>query len=140
MRRKINILFLILALGFGFEVYQYLVPRDTSFGLFSADDGSATARFGLAFIATILGVVLGSFYRNLKRMKEQGKERIENISVFFGDIFLSVDMWLGLVTSPIVFALILKASDGMALPALIVMALENGFCALIIIDSFMKPK
>ena len=39
---------------------------------------------------------------------------------------------------PLIFVLLLKASDGMELSGLVVIALENGFCAQIIIQSLFN--
>lgn len=133
MNNTIKIFIAVIALFLGLIGYQFLVPREVSFGLFSSDDGAATLRYGVTFAATIVGVVLGSIYRGLKLLKETNQSQIP--PGFFVGRFRSVDMWIGLVASPIIFALLLKASDGMTLAGLVVMALENGFCALIIIDS-----
>jgi hypothetical protein len=50
----------------------------------------------------------------------------------------SVDMWLGLAGAPIVYALVLQSTAGMTLPGLLVVALENGFCCLIVLNGFMR--
>jgi hypothetical protein len=52
-------------------------------------------------------------------------------------MFRSVDMWLGIAGAPIVYALLLKATDGMSMPGLLAVALENGFCCLIIVNGFI---
>jgi hypothetical protein len=128
-----NIALAVVALVMGLVGFQYLVPREESFGLFSAADGNVGVQYALTFGATILGVIIGSFYRGLRAVKDAKIMQVP--PGFVINRFRSVDMWLGLVASPIVYALLLKASDGMSLPGLIILALENGFCALIIIDS-----
>jgi hypothetical protein len=128
----------LVAIGIGLWGYHQLVPKDDSFGLFSAQDGQATLSFLLTFAATVTGVVLGSLYRGLSKLRDAGVPTVP--PGYFAGLFRSVDMWIGLVASPIVFALLLKASEGMALPAVLILALENGFCALIIIEGFTRAK
>ncbi|MER8640189.1 hypothetical protein [Mesorhizobium sp. M1365] len=124
----------VAAIVIGFTSYWFLAPRGQSFGMFEAVDGGGTIRFALSFAATIAGVICGSFYRELKAMKEMGMPQIPNLRLFFASTFRSVDMWLGLAGAPIVYSLLLKATDGMSLPGLLTVALENGFCCLIILN------
>jgi hypothetical protein len=128
-----------LAAVVGFFAYWYLVPRSNSFGMFEGNEVNG-ARLGLSFGATILGVVLGSFYRQLRKMQSENKETIDDIGAFLSQMFRSVDMWLGLAGSPIVYALLLQSTSGMNLPGLLVVALENGFCCLILINQFVASK
>jgi hypothetical protein len=127
----------LTALLIGLVAYWYLAPREASFGMFEDVSGSGNFRFAVSFVATLVGVVLGSIYRELKSLRAQGIYKIENPALFFSDIARSTDLWLGLAGSPIVYALLLQASDGMSLPGLIVVALQNGFCCLIILNSFV---
>lgn len=128
----------LLAIATGFISFQFLAPRGESFGLFVAGDENSVIRFGLTYLATIGGVFLGSLYRALSALKDAGVGKVPRR--FIAGRLQSVDMWLGLVASPVVFALLMKASDGMTLPGLIILALENGFCALIIIESFTRKQ
>jgi hypothetical protein len=128
----------IVALVVGFLLYWYLAPRSASFGMFEGNSNSGTLRLGLSFGATVAGVILGSVYRQLRELQAQGTRKIENFGVFFGDVFRSTDMWIGLAGSPLVYALLLKSSDGMSLPGLLTVALENGFCCLLIINGFLS--
>jgi hypothetical protein len=127
----------IVAVVLGFVLYMNFVPRTASFGMQAEAGGSGMLRLTLSFAATIAGVVLGSVYRQIRELQARGAVRIDDFGAFFGDVFRSTDMWLGLVGSPLVYALLLKSSDGMSLPGLITVALENGFCCLLIISGFV---
>jgi len=91
----------------------------------------------LSFSATIAGVVIGSTYRQLRALQAAGLTTIPNARVFLSDLSRSIDLWLGLVGAPIVYALLLQSTDGMSLPGLLLVALENGFCCLLIVNAFI---
>lgn len=127
----------LAAVVIGFFGYWFLVPRSPSFGMFEAVDGSGTARLLLSFGATIAGVICGALYRKLRALQDSGIPQIPSLRPFFGEMLRSTDMWLGLAGAPIVYSLLLKATDGMSLPGLLAVALENGFCSLIIVNGFI---
>jgi hypothetical protein len=127
----------IVSLVVGFVAYWYLAPRNPSFGMFEGAETAGIWRFVLSFLATIAGVVCGSFYRELRSLQAAGTNKIENSSAFVAGMFRSVDMWLGIAGAPIVYSLLLKATDGMSLAGLLVIALQNGFCCLIIVNGFI---
>jgi hypothetical protein len=133
----VRILAGIISLLFGLFAYWYLAPRSSSFGMFEGAETSGPLRFILSFLATIIGVICGSFYRELRGLQAKGEKSIQDLRSFFVGMFRSVDMWLGFAGSPIVYALLLKATDGMSLPGLLTVALENGFCCLIIVNGFI---
>jgi hypothetical protein len=108
----------------GLVAYWYLAPRETSFGMFDEDGATGNFRFALTFIATLIGVALGSIYRELKDLQAQGIRTIPELKPFFSEVGRSTDLWLGLAGSPIVYGLLLQASNGMSLPGLIVVALR----------------
>ena len=137
MLKPLQLVAVILAAGVGFLAYWYLAPREGSFGMFEDSKGNGNFRFVISFVATLVGVVLGSIYRELKALQAKNIPKIENLTLFFSDIARSTDLWLGLAGSPIVYALLLQASDGMSLPGLTIVALQNGFCCLIILNSFV---
>lgn len=130
----------VAAIAAGFAAFWYLAPRDASFGMFESTGGANVARVVLSFGATIAGVVLGSFYRQLRHMQAKGRRKIGDIPAFLSGVFRSVDMWLALVSAPIVYALLLQSTDGMSLPGLLLVALENGFCCLFIVDAFARGR
>ncbi len=128
----------VLAIILGCAGFWYLTPRSPSFGMFAADEGLNIWRFVLSFSATIAGVALGSAYRQLRALQVSGQRLIEEPRVFVKEMFRSVDMWLGLAGAPIVYALLLQSTGGMTLAGLLVIALENGFCCLVIVNSFVS--
>jgi hypothetical protein len=138
MRATIAIALTLLAVAGGFLGYWYLLPRTSAFGMFEAAGETHANRLLLSFAAVILGVVLGSFYRQLKRLQAQGKDSIDDAGAFVVQMFRSVDMWLGLVGSPIVYALLLQSANGMNLPGLLIVGLENGFCCLLLVNQFVS--
>jgi hypothetical protein len=125
------------AIVLGFVLFLYFVPRTTSFGMFAGPNEVNVGRLLLAFATTIAGVVLGSFYRNLRAYQATGRPTIEQPLAFVSSIFRSVDMWLGLVGAPIVYALLLQSSSGMTLPGILILALQNGFCCVLLVNSFV---
>jgi hypothetical protein len=126
---------LLSAILIGAAIFFFLAPNETTFGMFSAEKKLPTSRFVLSFSATLAGVVLGSMYRQLRQLQEAGATNIDR--TFFSRAVTSIDMWLGFVSSPIVFALLLKSTAEMNLAGVIVVALENGFCCLILVNSFL---
>ena len=127
----------LVAVVVGLAGFWYLVPRAPSFGMFAVEGEINLTRAGLSFAATIAGVILGSFYRQLRALQATGQTTIEAPLRFIAAMFRSVDMWLGLAGAPIVYALLLQSTSGMTLPGLLVVALENGFCCLVIVNGFV---
>lgn len=121
------------ALVVGFAAYFALVPRSVSFGMFEEGAGAGTARLLIAFAATILGVLIGSAYRLLSKQKGL----LPPLRLWTRDLLRSTDLWLGLVVAPIVYALLINTTDGMDISGLVVIALQNGFCAQAIIQGLI---
>ena len=130
-------LFPVIAIVAGYIVYSLMAPRAHSFGFFEGAENSQTIRFMITFLATVVGVLLGSIYRELKSLQSTGIAKIPSLNTFFSDIGRSTDLWIGLAGSPIVYSLILQSTNGMSLPGLIVVALQNGFCCLIVLNGFI---
>jgi hypothetical protein len=127
----------LLAIVVGYIVYSLMAPRSHSFGFFEGTENSQTIRFMITFLATVVGVLLGSIYRELKLLQGMGIAKIPSLNTFFSGIGRSTDLWIGLAGSPIVYSLILQSTDGMSLAGLIVVALQNGFCCLVVLNSFI---
>jgi len=130
------VLFLLLGL-IGAIVWFRLAPTARAFGLFEKAGSQQLLRIIVGYLATVAGVVLGSTYRQLRQLRDSGIAEIQSLRAFAARAFRSVDLWMGLCGSPLVFLLLIKASDGLNLPGLVVSALENGFCCLIIINGFV---
>lgn len=126
----------VLGIVFGFAFFWWLVPGGDSFGFFEGSE-SDWVRLSVAFLSVVLGVILGSFYRQLKQLNSQ---RIESLRSFFANTFRSVDMWLGLVGSPVLFALLLRATDGISVEGMVIIGLENGFCCLLLLNGLLQQE
>ena len=133
-------LFPLLAI-IGFVAWWRLVqPQQLQWGAQSipASDNFLIVVYGYA--VTLIGVMLGSGYRELQKLREGGKTNIENVGLFFKGIFSSIDLWMGLLGSPIVYALLWKSIDSSNVSGLTIVALQNGFCCTVIISNFTKGK
>lgn len=126
-----------VAIVAGLAGFWYLMPRTPAFGMFAGEGDANLVRVALSFSATIGGVILGSFYRQLRALQAAGQQTIEAPLHFIAVMFRSIDMWIGLAGAPIVYALLLQSTSGMTLPGLLVVALENGFCCLVIVNGFV---
>jgi hypothetical protein len=140
-RRWIRIpLFLLLAL-IGFLGWRYLIASEPlRFGANAAPEQQGTRVMIYGYAITLLGVVLGSAYRELQARKQRGETRITSLRDFAGAVFLSLDFWMSLCGSPLVYALIWKSMSGGNIAGLSTIALQNGFCCTVIISSLIsKP-
>jgi len=95
-------------------------------------DGILRVVFGL--VLTVIGSLLGVIYRALIILKEAGKTKIDNWREFIGDILSSVDLWICLTVAPIIFALLLSSTNGVALSGYILIALQNGFFCHVVVE------
>jgi hypothetical protein len=108
--------------------------------------GVATPDGGNAFIVaygylmTVLGVLLGSAYRQLEKLRALKQTQIESFSAMASDVARSIDLWMSLMASPIVFALIWKTMDRTSYSSVTIVALENGFACLAVVTAFLKRK
>jgi hypothetical protein len=132
------ILFPVLSI-LGFIIWWRLVqPHELQFGAQAVPVEGNFLIVIYGYLVTLLGVVLGSGYRELQKLRESGATRIENMRAFFKNIFSSVDLWLGLFGSPIVYALLWKSVAGGNISGLTIIALQNGFCCTVIISNFVR--
>jgi hypothetical protein len=127
----------------GFVIWFYFAQKDQlTYGFLTGPEKSIFSNkivlIIYGYLVTVIGVVLGTIYRELSEMKEKGRRRITKIGVFIKRIFSSIDLWLGLLGSPFVYALIWKSIDEGSISGLTVIALQNGFSCTIITNSFLK--
>jgi hypothetical protein len=140
-RRWIKIpLFLALAV-IGIVGWRYLISSEPlRFGATAVPEQQGTRVLIYGYAVTLAGVVLGSAYRELQARKQRGEMSLTSLRDFVGAVFLSLDFWMSLCGSPLVYALIWKSMDGGNIAGLSTIALQNGFCCTVIISSFMsKP-
>lgn len=136
MNIYVAVIVCVLCAAIGFVLFWFIVvPQDH--GFFSVTDSNA-GRLLIGFAATLAGVLLGSTYRNLARMRAANVETIRNVGRFTSNVLRSVDLWMGLVASPLVYGLLVQSATSMALPGLVVVALENGFCCLLIAENITR--
>lgn len=149
MKSKISVIAVLLAIaGLIFWIaYAELVLTDAPkflVGESSLAGSKAKAILIVYGYATlVVGVFLGSGYRELKdrRTKEVKQVKVKEL---FGSILHSVDFWLGLFGSPVVYAILLQAIDlnnaSVASAAgLTLVGLQNGFVCQSIADA-IRPK
>jgi hypothetical protein len=133
-------LFVFLAVA-GIVGWRYLIASEPlRFGANAAPEQQRTGVLIYGYAITLVGVVLGAAYRELQARKQRGETSITSPRDFLGAVFLSLDFWMSLCGSPLVYALIWKSMDGGNVAGLSTIALQNGFCCTVIISSFMaKP-
>jgi hypothetical protein len=117
-----------------------LAPRSTTFGLLAGNSISRLLTISVGYGATVAGALLGAVYRDLRARQRHGETHIESPLSFFGELLRSINLWLAITGSPIVFALLLKTTSGMGLSGIVVVALENGFSCLLVLDSLAGEK
>ena len=118
----------------GFSLFWWYAPTGVSFGFFETSEVD-WVRLVVAYASVVAGVILGSLYRQLRTV--QGPT-INDVKGFSRQAFRAVDMWLGLVGSPLVFAMLLRTTDGMSIHGMVIVGLENGFCCLIILNGLLS--
>lgn len=125
----------------GFLGWRYLIHSEPlRFGANAIPEQPGTPVILFGYGITLLGVILGSAYRELQARRQRGLIRLKSFREFLGSVFLSLDFWMSLCGSPLVYALIWKSMDGGNIAGLTTIALQNGFCCTVIISSLMaKP-
>lgn len=133
-------LFLLLAI-IGIVGWRYLLGSELlRFGANAAPEQPGARVLIYGYVITLIGVVLGSAYRELQTRKQRGETTIRSPRRLLRAVFLSLDFWMSLCGSPLVYALIWKSMEGGNLAGLTTIALQNGFCCTVIIGSLIsKP-
>ncbi|HYO11972.1 MAG TPA: hypothetical protein VE685_02110 [Thermoanaerobaculia bacterium] len=126
-------LFLVIA---GFSLWLFLIRSEPiRFGAHAVPEEPGLGALVFGYLVTVVGVVLGSFYRELKRRQEQGITSIDNFRAYASSVVRSIDLWMGLFASPLVYALILKTTDGASLSGVTIIGLENGFFCTLVLEA-----
>lgn len=90
----------------------------------------------LGYGVTLIGAVLGAIFRELQAVRQSGATTIIP-GEFFRNVFLSTDLWLSIVASPIAYALIWRTLDADNIPGLVTVALQNGLFCTVVASSFL---
>ncbi len=128
----------------------FLLVAGISVWIFLAED--APLRFGAVaapqepsvwymisgYFITVVGVFLGSVFRELHELKKLKKKTLDNPVLFIKNVTLSIDLWMGLCAAPLVYALLLKNLGGGGMAGLFTIALENGFCCTLMASQFIN--
>ena len=136
--------FLFLSLGVaGVLIMNFiLTPQIDLLGsnISPVEDMQNTWKKVFGYAATLLGVLLGAAYKEISLLRENNTRYIESFRTFFSNTFRSIELWAGLFTSPIIFAILLQNIGSLNDPGLFVIALENGFCSSIITTALIKKR
>ena len=137
--KKISAAIGITMLGF-FVMWWLIRDSQTVFGGSAQPDGQSILVIAYGYAVTLVGVFLGSAYRKLQDMKTRPRPLIHigKIRKFLSSVFRSIDFWMGLCGSPIVYALIWKSMGGGSVAGLTTIALQNGFFCTLILNGLYK--
>lgn len=124
----------------GFLLLHYLLTRQPiRFGANAVPESASVATVLIGYALTVMGVLLGTGYRSLQAMKVAGKD-FPGLPNFSRQMGRSVDLWMGLFASPIVFALILQSTGGAGWAAITAIALQNGFSCTVVISGIAPQR
>jgi len=138
----ISVLLALVGLIFWIAYVEFILVDSTKFlvGQESLSTNSLKAILvGYGYFTLVVGVFLGAGYRNLKERRAAGGKML-NVREFIREVFHSVDFWLGLFGSPVVYAILLQAVDltnisiGSA-AGMTLVGLQNGFVCQSIADA-----
>ena len=102
--------------------------------------------FGLyGYITLLIGVFLGAVYQSLIYERDNNNRRAVNIGKVIHDAVQSVDFWIGLFASPVVYAVLLQAVDLESISAgaifsLTLISLQNGYVCNRVADSVLNQR
>jgi hypothetical protein len=138
---KYRPLFLPLALVISFAIWWKLIDQhEQIFGAQAIPFHNSWWFVVYGFVITLVGVFLGSTYRQLQALKEKGETQIKDIGAFFRTVLMSIDLWIGIVGAPIVYALLWKSMETVSVAGLTVVALQNGFCCTLVIANLVRQQ
>jgi hypothetical protein len=138
--KTIGTIVLYLALAYiGFAGFKYLATNQPL--RFGTNEVPATQGLGVisyGYLITLVGVLLGSAYRELQARRDKGETQLGSVTEFATTVLRSIDFWLSLCGSPIVYALLWKSLEGGNRAGLTIMALQNGFCCTMVVGALVK--
>ena len=138
-RRFLYVLFCGLLAFAGFYGARAMLLREPiRFGASAVPETLGHGRLIAGYLITVAGVALGSIYRDLQRRRRAGQTRIGSVPAFLRSVFRSIDFWVGICGSPLLYAFLLKSIEGASDAALSTLALQNGFCCSFVVDSLLK--
>jgi len=116
-----------------------MIQSPVRFGAVAVTEDDGMGRLVYGYLVTLVGVVLGAAYRNLQIRREAGEHEVGGVGQFLRTVFLSLDFWMGVCGSPLVYALLMRATEGGSMAGLTAIAIENGFFCTIVIRG-LAPK
>lgn len=132
-----------IALAVGGFVAWYFMTRGSGGRMFGGVAAPPESQVWLGlygYVATVCGVFLGSGYRALEAMRARNETEVKDFKHFFTSFLRSIDFWMAMFASPIVYAMIWKTFNQQDFAALSIVALENGFACLAVVSSLLKNK
>ncbi len=135
-------LLLSLSMVASLSAWYFLVPQSLGgvyhFGPAPAEGVSIAWWLTLVagYCCLIIGIVLGVLARVLLREKERGSEKVE-LRAFVKKSFASIDLWISLIASPVVYGGILRSGTEMSYGAFIYFSLQTGFSSYLAIRSLL---
>jgi len=137
MKYKLFLFPLLAIVGF-LAWWKLVEPQQLQWGAQSVPVAGNFLIVIYGYLVTLAGVIIGSAYRQLQQLREKGETTIKDIPTFIRSVFYSIDLWTGLLGSPIVYALLWKSIDNGSVSGLTIVALQNGFCCTVIISNFTR--
>lgn len=93
----------------------------------------------MGYVCTLLGAVAGAMLRGLQAERDRGVKAIRP-GPFFRRMFVSLDLWLSIMASPIAYVVIWKALDVTSVSSLITVAFQNGLSCTVLAGGLVnKP-
>jgi hypothetical protein len=93
---------------------------------------------GAAYMALLVGVVLGVLVRGLLELKQRGRETI-HLSRYIRQASRDMDLWISVFASPVLFGGILRQGVSLEVMPLLFFSLQTGFSSHLAIRSLLRP-
>ncbi len=133
--KRLLFVIIVFFVFIGACIYFSLFPRllmSNSFGF-----GSSKMLNGiLGYLFLVFGAIFGSAFRLLVDLRKKGRKTIK-LWTLIKSTMKSIDLWVGISLSPIIYPIILKQAN-IDLSAFIILAFENGFFCSVIAETFIN--